>query len=118
MGLFRRLGSREYLRISEMGLSSKFPAGGIRAAHVGQQTASGISPTGVAATPACPVDNFTPVKKIPITRSSTCTSRSGKGGFSVMMSRVSATTEVIMNPQTFLIFSNTEEASVQRLSTG
>jgi hypothetical protein len=35
----------------------------MRADEVGQQTASGISPMGVPATPAWPEDNFTPVKK-------------------------------------------------------
>jgi hypothetical protein len=34
----------------------------MRAAEVGQQLASGISPMGVAATPAWPEDYFTPVK--------------------------------------------------------
>jgi hypothetical protein len=99
MALFRTLGSKEYLRISETGLSSKFPALGIRAAEVGQQTASGISPMGVKATPACPVDNFTPVKKIPITKSSTRIFSSRIGDFSSKMSMVSATTEVIINPK-------------------
>jgi hypothetical protein len=106
MALFRTLASRECLRISETGLSSKFPACGIRAAEVGQQTASGISPIGVEATPPWPVDNFTPVKKIPITKSSTCTFPSGIGNFSVMILIVSATTEVIMIPQVSLFLKN------------
>jgi hypothetical protein len=48
---------------SDTGLPSIFPACGILAAVVGQQTASGISLIGVKATPAWPVDNLTPAKK-------------------------------------------------------
>jgi hypothetical protein len=55
---------------------------------------------GVKATPACPVDNFTPVKKIPMTKSSTRIFSIGIGHFPFMISIVSATTEVIINPKT------------------
>jgi hypothetical protein len=67
----------------------------MRAAVVGQQTASGISPMGVKATPAWPVDNFTPVKKMPMTTSSTEISFRGAGDLSVIWAMVSAMTEDI-----------------------
>jgi hypothetical protein len=52
---------------------------------------------GVKATPAWPVDNFTPVKKMPMVRSPTHKSRGGVGDFSMIRSMVSATREIIVS---------------------
>jgi hypothetical protein len=51
---------------------------------------------GVKAAPAWPVDNFTPVKKIPMTKSSTFTPCSEIGDFSSKILIVSAMTEDIL----------------------
>ena len=63
-------------RYARTGRPRSRPESGIAFAELGQQTASGISFTGVKQSPPCPVDSFTPEKNRPKTALSTVISSS------------------------------------------